>query len=75
MIQFGRIAILAWAAGFAYVGFLLCAGQGNVVLTAIEAGRIGEAIVNGIFVALVAIGTLITVGLFLYVGAFNEGTR
>ncbi len=75
MILFGRGVIALWAAAFAYVGFLLCMGQGGVVMTALEAGRISEAIMNGVFVLLVAIGTIITVVLFWFVGVLNEGAR
>ena len=72
MIWFGKIALGLWAAGMAYVGFLLISGQTGVALTAIENGRFGEAITQFLFVTLVFIGTAIACGLFITVGIFRE---
>ena len=72
MIQIGKIALILWAAAFLYIGYLLIAGQSAVALTAIENGRIGEAISQFLFCTLVLIGTLTACGLFLVVGVFRE---
>ncbi|HEV2123704.1 MAG TPA: hypothetical protein VGW38_13130 [Chloroflexota bacterium] len=72
MIQLGKIALLIWAAGIAYVGYLLIAGQSKVAMTAIEAGRISEAVVQFAFITVVFIGTAIACGLFTIVGVLRE---
>jgi hypothetical protein len=71
-IYFGKIALLLWAAMLAYVGYLLVMGQGQVVLTALEAGRLSEAIMQSVFIILVAVATIFAVGLFLFVGVLRE---
>ena len=71
-IYFGKIALLLWAAMLAYVGYLLVVGQGAVVMTALEAGRLSEAIMQTVFITLVAVATIIAVGLFLVVGVLRE---
>jgi hypothetical protein len=71
-IYFGKIALLLWAALLAYVGYLLVVGQGQVVMTALEAGRLSEAIMQSVFITLVAVATIIAVGLFLVVGVLRE---
>ncbi|HXI19379.1 MAG TPA: hypothetical protein VNM48_23690 [Chloroflexota bacterium] len=72
MIQIGKIALILWALGMAYVGYLLIVGQTGVALTALEAGRYGEVATQFLFVTLVFIGTSIACGLFVMVGIFNE---
>lgn len=72
MIYFGKIALILWSLGMIYVGYLLVIGQSGVALTAIEAGRIGEAIIQFIFITLVTIGTAIACGLFWFVGVLKE---
>ncbi len=72
MIQIGKIALILWALGMAYVGYLLIMGQTGVALTALEAGRYGEVATQFLFVTLVFIGTSIACGLFVMVGIFNE---
>jgi hypothetical protein len=71
-IYFGKIALLLWAVMLAYVGYLLVMGQGAVVMTALEAGRLSEAIMQSVFITLVAVATIIAVGLFLIVGVLRE---
>jgi hypothetical protein len=68
----GRLAILAWAIGIAYIGYLLVVGQGSVALAALEAGRISEAVMQGLFVTLVFISTAAACVLFLVVGVARE---
>lgn len=72
MIQAGKIVLLLWAAGLGYVGYALIVGQGAVVLTAIEAARWSEAIMQSVFITVVLICTVIAVGLFLFVGVLRE---
>jgi hypothetical protein len=72
MIQIGKFVLSLWALGIAYVGVLLILGQGNVALTAIEAGRIGEAIVQFGFITVVFVGTAIACSLFVFVGVLRE---
>ncbi len=72
MIQIGKIVLLLWAIGLGYVGLLLVMGQGAVAMTAIEAGRLSEAIMQGIFITIVFVCTAIAVGLFLFVGVLRE---
>jgi hypothetical protein len=72
MIQLGRLAILAWAVGICYVGFLLVKGQGGVALAALQAGRMSEALMQGIFITVVAITTVLCAGLFLVIGVIRE---
>ena len=72
MIQAGKVVLLLWAAGLAYVGYALVVGQGAVVLTAIEAARWSEAIMQSVFITVVFICTVIAVGLFLFVGVLRE---
>jgi hypothetical protein len=71
-IYFGKIALLLWAVMLAYVGYLLVVGQGAVVMTALEAGRMSEAIMQTVFITLVAVATIFAVGLFLVVGVLRE---
>lgn len=72
MIQIGKIALILWALGMAWVGYLLIAGQTGVALTALENGRYGEVATQFIFVTLVFIGTAIACGLFIFVGILRE---
>jgi hypothetical protein len=71
-IYVGKVALILWALGLAWVGYLLVAGQGAVLVTALEAGRLSEAIMQGVFITLVAICTIIAVGLFVLVGILRE---
>lgn len=72
MIYFGKIALAIWAAGIAYVGYLLISGQMGVAQAAMDAGRTSDVIVQGIFMALVFIFVAISCALFLFVGVLNE---
>jgi hypothetical protein len=72
MILFGKIALILWAMLMAYVGYLLVVGQSAVALVAIDNGRMGDAISQFLFVALVFVGTAIACGLFVFVGILNE---
>ena len=72
MRYFGRIALLLWALVFVYIGYLLIVGQSNVALTALDAGRLSEAIMQFVFITLVFIGTAIAAGLFVFVGVLRE---
>jgi hypothetical protein len=72
VIQVGKIALSLWAAGMAFVGYKLIAGQTGVALTALESGRYGEVVTQFLFVTLVFIGTGIACGLFVFVGIFRE---
>ena len=72
MQLFGRLALLAWALAFLYIGYLLVTGQSAVAFNAIEAGRMSEAIMQFVFITLVAIGTAIAAGLFIFVGVLRE---
>jgi hypothetical protein len=71
-IYVGKIALLLWAALLAFVGYLLVVGQGAVVLTALEAGRIAEAVMQSVFITIVLVTTVAAVGLFLFVGVLRE---
>ncbi len=72
MQLFGRLALLAWALAFLYIGYLLIAGQSAVAFNAIDAGRMSEAIMQFVFITLVFIGTAIAAGLFVFVGVLRE---
>ena len=72
MRYFGRIALLAWALVFVYIGYLLIMGQSNVALAALDAGRLSEAIMQFVFITLVFFGTAIAAGLFFFVGVLRE---
>ena len=72
MQLFGRLALLAWALAFLYIGYLLITGQSQVAFNAIDAGRMSEAIMQFVFITLVAIGTAIAAGLFIFVGVLRE---
>jgi hypothetical protein len=56
----------------AYVGYLLVMGQGAVVMTALEAGRMVEALMQSVFITIVAVTTIVSVGLFIFVGVMRE---
>jgi hypothetical protein len=75
MILGGRLVILGWALLIAYVGYLLVAGEIGVIRAALEAGRTLDVSLHVIFATLVGVGVAITVGLFLFVGVLNEGSR
>jgi hypothetical protein len=68
----GRVALLAWALVFLYIGYLLVMGQSNVAFTALDAGRMSEAIMQFVFITLVFIGTAIAALLFIFVGVLRE---
>jgi hypothetical protein len=72
MQVFGRIALLLWALAFLYIGYLLIVGQSAVAFTAIEAGRISEAVMQFVFITLVFIGTAIASMLFIFIGVLRE---
>jgi hypothetical protein len=71
-IYVGKIVLVCWAIMLAYVGYLLVMGQGAVVMTALEAGRMVEALMQTVFIAIVAVTTIIAVGLFIFVGVLRE---
>lgn len=71
-IAVGKIVLVCWAIMLAYVGYLLVMGQGAVVMTALEAGRMVEAVMQSVFIAIVAVTTICAVGLFVYVGILRE---
>ena len=71
-IYIGKIVLICWAIMLAYVGYLLVMGQGAVVMTALEAGRMVEALMQSVFITIVAVTTLVAVGLFLFVGVMRE---
>ena len=71
-IYIGKVVLFLWAILLAFVGYLLVMGQGAVVLTAIEAGRISEAIMQSVFITVVAVTTIAAVFLFFYVGILRE---
>ena len=71
-IYVGKVVLFLWALMLGVVGYLLVMGQGQVVVTALEAGRISEAIMQSVFITLVAVATVIAVGLFVLVGILNE---
>jgi len=75
MILTGRLVILGWALMIAYVGYLLVAGEIGVIQAALEANRMLDVSLHVIFTTLVGAGVAITVGLFLFVGVLNEGSR
>lgn len=75
LILAGRLVIFAWALLIAYVGYLLVNGEIGVIQAALEAKRTLDVTLHVVFLALVAIGVAITVGLFLFVGVLNEGSR
>jgi Ca2+/Na+ antiporter len=75
MILAGRLVILGWALLIAYVGYLLVVGEIGVIQAALEANRTLDVTLHVVFTALVFIGVAITVGLFLFVGVLNEGSR
>ncbi|MGH2370765.1 MAG: hypothetical protein ACRDI2_21520, partial [Chloroflexota bacterium] len=62
----GRLVILLWAIGMAWVGMLLVMGQGNVAMAALGAGRLAEAAMQLTFVTVVLLGTTAAVLLFLF---------
>jgi hypothetical protein len=72
MIYFGKVVLSVWAVGMAWVAYKLIMGQVGVALTAIEAGRLGEAISQFAFVTVVFVGTAIACGLFVQVGILRE---
>jgi hypothetical protein len=71
-IYIGKVVLFLWALLLAFVGYLLVMGQGAVVMTALEAGRISEAIMQSVFITVVAVTTIIAVFLFFYVGILRE---
>jgi hypothetical protein len=71
-IYIGKVVLFLWAILLAFVGYLLVVGQGAVVMTAIEAGRISEAIMQSVFITVVAVTTIAAVFLFFYVGILRE---
>jgi hypothetical protein len=71
-IYIGKIVLFLWAILLAFVGYLLVMGQGAVVMTALEAGRISEAIMQSVFITVVAVTTIAAVFLFFYVGILRE---
>jgi hypothetical protein len=71
-IYIGKVVLVLWAILLAFVGYLLVVGQGAVVLTALEAGRISEAIMQSVFITVVAVTTIAAVFLFFYVGILRE---
>jgi|SoiMethySBSTD1v2_1073268.scaffolds.fasta_scaffold3238447_1 hypothetical protein len=71
-IAVGKIVLVCWAIMLAYVGYLLVVGQGAVVMTAIEAGRMVEALMQSVFITIVAVTTICAVGLFIFVGVLRE---
>ena len=71
-IYIGKIVLICWAIMLAYVGYLLVMGQGAVVMTALEAGRMVEALMQSVFITIVAVTTLFAVGLFIFVGVMRE---
>ncbi len=71
-IYIGKVVLFLWAVLLAFVGYLLVMGQGAVVMTALEAGRISEAIMQSVFITVVAVTTIAAVFLFFYVGIFRE---
>jgi hypothetical protein len=71
-IAVGKIVLVCWAIMLAYVGYLLVVGQGAVVMTALEAGRMVEALMQSVFIAIVAVTTICAVGLFIFVGVLRE---
>lgn len=72
MTQFGKIALFLWALTLGWVGLLLVQGQGGVAMTAIEAGRISEAVMQFTFITVVLFCTVATVVLFLFIGVLRE---
>jgi hypothetical protein len=71
-IYIGKIVLICWAIMLAYVGYLLVMGQGAVVMTALEAGRMVEALMQSVFITIVAVTTIFAVGLFIFVGVMRE---
>jgi hypothetical protein len=71
-IYIGKVVLFLWALLLAFVGYLLVMGQGAVVMTALEAGRISEAIMQSVFITVVAVTTIVAVFLFFYVGILRE---
>ena len=71
-IYIGKIVLILWAIMLAYVGYLLVMGQGAVVMTALEAGRMVEALMQSVFITIVAVTTIFAVGLFIFVGVMRE---
>ena len=71
-IYIGKIILICWAIMLAYVGYLLVMGQGAVVMTALEAGRMVEALMQSVFITIVAVTTIVSVGLFIFVGVMRE---
>jgi hypothetical protein len=71
-IYIGKVVLFLWAVLLAFVGYLLVMGQGAVVMTALEAGRIAEAIMQSVFITVVAVTTIAAVFLFFYVGILRE---
>jgi hypothetical protein len=72
MIAFGKIALLVWALGMAYVGYTLVLGAGNAALTGFANGNIMEGTMQMGFVVLVAIGSTALFTLFLTLGVLRE---
>jgi hypothetical protein len=71
-IYVGKIILVCWAIMLAYVGYLLVIGQGAVVMTALEAGRMVEALMQTVFITVVAVTTTAAVALFIFVGVLRE---
>ncbi len=72
MISIGRIALLIWALALAYVGYLLVVGQTGVAMTALENGRLGDAITQFVFITIVIAATVVSCALFIFVGVLRE---
>ena len=72
MVYVGKAALALWALGMAWVGFKLVSGTLPVVLGALEAGRLSEALMQATFISLVTAGTLAVVALFFYYAAYRE---
>jgi hypothetical protein len=56
MVNIGKLALFAWAIGLVGVGLRLVQGQAGVMMTAIEAGRLSEALILLVFITLVFMG-------------------
>ena len=72
MIAFGKIALLVWALGMAYVGLTLVVGAGTAALNGFANGNTMEGVMQMGFVVLVAIGTTALFLLFLTLGVLRE---
>jgi hypothetical protein len=56
----------------AWVGFKLVAGQSAVALGALEAGRLSEALMQGMFVLVVTVLSIAIVALLFFNAAYRE---